>query len=136
MALGLPAPRRPAVLLVHNCAADARKSARDREGAASEAGWAAFGERGDALGVLGGAHRFVEEPVGVVDRAGLATSIAARLGPWRRVADVHASVARAEFASPEEGDTWGAADVVLHVVGEDSAGAGRRSTWACACGWS
>lgn len=73
-----------------------------------------------------GARRAELGAPGVVDRAGLAASIAARLGPWRRVADVHASVARAEFASPEEGDTWGAADVVLHVVGEDSAG-GREA---------
>ncbi len=61
-----------------------------------------------------------------VDRAGLLDSIQRRLGPWRRVSDVHWSVARAEFADPKDGETWGAADVYFHLVGEDARG-GRES---------
>jgi hypothetical protein len=62
----------------------------------------------------------------VADRATLGASVEARLGPWRRVVDAHWSVVHAQFAPPEEGDTWGAADVLLHLAGEDAFG-GREA---------
>jgi FG-GAP-like repeat len=69
-----------------------------------------------------GALRSQLGPAPVVDTEAFVYSLAERIGPWRRVEDVHWSVARAEFAPPREGATWGAADVGLRLVGEGPAG--------------
>ena len=48
------------------------------------------------------------------------------LAAWRRVEDAHFALTAAEFAPPTDASTWGAADVTLHLVGEDADG-GREA---------
>ena len=81
---------------------------------------------GEARGLPLEAERTDLAQAPVVDRSALAASVEGRLGPWRRVVKAHWTVVRAQFAPPQEGDTWGVAEVLLQLGGEDAQG-GREA---------
>lgn len=80
---------------------------------------------GDEERLPHGARRRALEVGGaeVLDRAGWLDSLRARLAPLRRVELCHWGLGSAEFLVPVDGSTWGAVDLVLHLVGMGQDGA-------------